>query len=372
MAADEFHRRLDRIREGMKERGVDLLLVYGDSWRYGQLAFISHFLPKNRGAMAVIPLEAEPALLVQEPGRNNAFSKSLTWIEDVHSVGQFAKALSDAIQSRGLKPKRVGLACVEEQIGIREWNALVKVLEGAEICNCGEILTSLRLVKLPSEAAFLRETGGILAQALSLLERELKVGQKEHEIFAYLDREARRRGVEDFRFLVARSSEPQVGLRPANHEPIKKGEGLLVLVAASYQRYWAELARTYYFGSPQAAFTRNYDLASKLFHRLAEGVKPGEDPKVVNDRLGKVPKAVSDSLQAYELGNGIGLELYEEPFLGKDGRFQITEGMVLTLRVCLQGGEDGSALISEPFRVTSSGMEALVEQGRDLICIKTP
>ena len=209
-----------------------------------------------------------------------------------------------------------------------------------------------------------------MKQALSLLERELKVGQKEHEIFALLDREARRRGVEDFRFLIARSSAPQVGLRPANHEPIKKGEGLLVLVAASYQRYWAELGRTYYLGSPQAAFTRNYDLASKLFHRLVEVVKAGESPKVVKDRLGEVPKAVSDSLQAYGLGNGIGLDLCEEPLLGKDGRFQISEGMVLTLRVCLQGEECGSALISQPFMVTSSGMEPLVEQGRDLVYIR--
>ena len=33
---EEFQRRLDRVREGMRERGVDLLLVYGDSWRFGQ------------------------------------------------------------------------------------------------------------------------------------------------------------------------------------------------------------------------------------------------------------------------------------------------------------------------------------------------
>ncbi|MBI2996965.1 MAG: hypothetical protein HYY46_00690 [Deltaproteobacteria bacterium] len=100
MPEQEFRRRLGRIREGMKERGVDLLLVYGDSWRFGHLAFVSHFMPKNRGALAAIPLEGEPALVVQEPSRNNPFSKTLTWIDEVRSVGKFAQGLSGALEAR--------------------------------------------------------------------------------------------------------------------------------------------------------------------------------------------------------------------------------------------------------------------------------
>ena len=42
----EFRQRLDRVRQAMRERAVDLLLVYGDSRRYGHLAFVSHFIPK--------------------------------------------------------------------------------------------------------------------------------------------------------------------------------------------------------------------------------------------------------------------------------------------------------------------------------------
>ncbi|TAJ98716.1 MAG: hypothetical protein EPO39_17585, partial [Candidatus Manganitrophaceae bacterium] len=90
---DEFRNRLGQVRRGMKERDVDLLLVYGDSWRFGHLAFVSHFIPKNRGALVVIPLEGEPALVVQEPSRNNPFSKTLTWIDEVRSAMQLAPAL---------------------------------------------------------------------------------------------------------------------------------------------------------------------------------------------------------------------------------------------------------------------------------------
>ena len=132
MPEAEFRHRLSRVREGMKGQGVDLLLVYGDSWRFGHLAFVTHFIPKNRGALAVVPLEGEPALVVQEPSRNNPFSKTLTWIDEVHSVGKFSQGLGEALKNRNLKPKKVGLVAVEAQLNIREWDGLAKLFAGAE------------------------------------------------------------------------------------------------------------------------------------------------------------------------------------------------------------------------------------------------
>lgn len=367
---EEFRARLTRVRERMKERGVDLLLVYGDSRRYGHLAFVSHFMPKNRGALAVIPLAGEPALVVQEPSRNNPFSKTLTWIEEVRSVGQFAQGLTDALKARSLQPQNVGLVAVEEQLNIREWSALAKALQGSQFSDCGDLLTSLRLIKSSTELALLRETSRILSETLSLFEKELRPGRKEYEIMALLDREARRQGAEDFRFLLARSSEPHVGLRPAGSASIHKGEGLLVLVAASYQRYWAELGRSFCIGDPPLELVECSSLANGIFRRLMGGVKAGSRP-TQSELLNEVPSpSARDSLQAYGLGNGVGLDLAEEPLLGSDGKVEIKPGMTLTLRVCLHGRDCGSALISRPFMVTAGGLESLVKPVDDLISVQ--
>src|SRR3970282_1792037 len=69
--------------------------------------------------------------------------------------------------------------------------------------------------------------------------------------------------------------------------------------------------------------------------------------------------AARDSLQAYGLGNGLGLDLCEEPYLGKEGNAGIKPGMVLTLRTCFTGKECGSAFISRPYLVAQAGLEAL-------------
>lgn len=370
MPEDELRQRLGRVRAGMKERNVDLLLVYGDSWKFGHLAYVSHFIPKNRGALAVIPLEGEPALVIQEPSRNNPFSSTLTWIQEVHSVGKFAQGISEAIKATGLKPKRVGLAAVEEQLNIREWRELGKLFENVEWCDMGDHLSSLRVVKSPVEVALVKETTRILEEALARFEQTASPGQKEYQIMAELEREARRRGVEDFRLLLARSSNPKVGLRPAADSALQKGEAILILVAASYQRYWAELGQTFCLGRPPEEIAKNYELASRVLHRLVEGTKAGDSSLSSMSCLSEVPASTArDSLQAYGLGNGVGLDLNEEPSLGKERNRAIKSGMVLTLRACFTGEQSGSALISRPYLVTESGLESLARSKEKLVAI---
>ncbi len=360
---DEFRRRLDHVREGMKDRGIDLLLVYGDSWRFGHLAFVSHFLPKNRGALAVIPLQGEPALVVQEPSRNNPFSSTLTWIQEVHSVGKFAQGVGEALKTRGPKPKRVGLAAVEEQFNIREWRELAALLDGAEFQNCSAFLASLRLVKSPSELALLKETSRILERSLAVVKSAAKAGQKEFEITALIEREARRQGVEDFRLLLARSGDPGIGLRPAGDATLKKGEAVLVLAAASYQRYWAELGQTFCLGQPRPEIAKSHELAHRVFEKLIAGAKPGTSQAAAGGWLAEIPsQAAKESLKAYGLGNGLGLEPTEEPYLGKEGDHKIQPGMVLTLRACFTAADCGSFLISRPYLVTGSALEPLVKE----------
>jgi len=369
MPEQELRRRVEQARAGMKERNVDLLLVYGDSWKFGQLAYVSHFIPKNRGALAVIPLEGDPALVIQEPSRNNPFSSTLTWMKESHSVGKFAQGVGEALKTRGLKPKRVGLAAVEEQLNIREWRELKKLLENVEWVNMGDYLNSLRLVKSPVEVSLIKETTAILKQALARFEKVARPGQKEYQVMAELEREARRRGVEDFRFLLARSSQPKIGLRPAADSSLDEGEAILVFVAASYQRYWAELGQTFYLGRPSEKIVKDYATASGVFRRLAEGTKAGASTLLPASWLSEVPVPVRASLESYGLGNGVGLDLTEEPCLGKTSNNPIKAGSVLTLRTCFTGEQSGSALISRPYLVTDSGLQALAHSHEKLVLV---
>ncbi|MEE9568927.1 MAG: M24 family metallopeptidase, partial [Candidatus Binatia bacterium] len=329
---EEFQNRLEQIRKGMRERSLDLLLVYGDSWKLGNLAYVSHFMPKNRGALAIIPSAGEPALVVQEPDRNNPFSRTLTWIGEVISTGQFAQGLTRVLKARGLQPKRVGLVTVEEQLGARQWTGLIKILEGVEMVHCRDLVGTLRLTKSSGEVALVKKSAEILTQAFSLLNKELRPERKEYEIMALAERVARGQGAEDFRFLIARSSQPEVGLRPVGPTPIAKGEGILISMAMSYQRYWAELGQTYFLGKPGKDVVESHRMAKKLYLKLQEGLKAGTRANSADSWISDSLTSASarDCARAYGVGNGIGLDLVEEPVLEKEGSPEISEGMVLT------------------------------------------
>jgi len=367
--ASEFAKRLERIRSGMKEHSLDLLLVYGDSWKFGNLSFVSHFMPKNRGALAVIPVDGSPALVVQEPDRNNPFSRSLTWIEEVHSTGQFAIGLGRVLDSRGITPKRMGLVSVREQLGIRQWNSLFKDVESAERVDSTAWFEALRQAKTATEVKLIQTAADFLKESVAALGSEAEAGRKEYEIMASAERAARGRGAEDFRFVLANANDPQVGLRPASDTVLQSGDTLLVAVAGSYQRYWAELGQTLSVRTPTSLALKGHQHALGLFKSLEQALRTNVDPGSLEAvaRNCLPAGAAVDGALSYGLGNGLGLDLVEAPLLGVREQPTLVQGMVLTLRACVHGADCGSGLIARPFEVTPQGVRPMVALSTDVL-----
>jgi Xaa-Pro aminopeptidase len=249
-------------------------------------------------------------------------------------------------------------------------------LENVDSVNMSDYLTSLRLIKSPVELALLKQATPILEQALARFEQVAKPGTMEYQMLAEVEREARRRGVEDFRLLLARSSAPKIGLRPAADSALQKGEAVLILIAASYQRYWAELGQTFCLGRPSEKAAKYYETAKNVFQLLVDGVRASVQnatPTSFLPRLrqggGEISAATQESLLAYGLGNGVGLDLTEDPALQNGAEHSIKPGMVLTLRSCFTGEQAGSALISRPYVVTESGLEPLARGPEKLIAV---
>jgi Xaa-Pro aminopeptidase len=229
-------------------------------------------------------------------------------------VGKFAQGLGEALKSRGLKPKRVGLATVEEQLNIREWRELEKLLENVDSVNMSDYLTSLRLIKSPVELALLKQATPILEQALARFEQVAKPGTMEYQMLAEVEREARRRGVEDFRLLLARSSAPKIGLRPAADSALQKGEAVLILIAASYQRYWAELGQTFCLGRPSEKAAKYYETAKNVFQLLVDGVRASVQNATPTSFL---PRLRGVNAASRICASGENLKAYKYVVLGK-------------------------------------------------------
>lgn len=357
---EEFDARLDAVRRRMKSENTDLLLVYGDSFRYGNLAYLSHFLPKNRGALAVLPQAGEPALIVKEPSRNNPFSRTLTWIEEVSSLPRFDRGVQEFLKKRALSPKAVGLAGVAEQLGAAEAKALGEAAPGARVRDGREMVEPLRLVKSARELALLRKAAALADQAVTAFQEECRAGHREYQAAAAAERAARLGGAEDVRVLLARGSEPAVGLHPADDSPFAPGDCVLLHLALSFQRYWTEVGRTVCLGKvpgeTRSAHDRLREIQSRLVQELGGGKAAGA---AVRSAAAGIPGEILSSLGTYGLGNGLGLDPEEAPVLAEDNRDPLQAGETLTIRLCAHGPGIPSALLARSYEVTGAGLKPL-------------
>ena len=61
---DEFDIRMTSLREAMAKNGWAATLVYGDAREHQALAWLTNFIPRMRWAMALVPAQGEPRVLV--------------------------------------------------------------------------------------------------------------------------------------------------------------------------------------------------------------------------------------------------------------------------------------------------------------------
>ena len=62
LPAEVFHARLNAVREQMKQRNLDALVIYGDNFSFADLCYLTNYFPKVRGGIAVVPRSVSFAL----------------------------------------------------------------------------------------------------------------------------------------------------------------------------------------------------------------------------------------------------------------------------------------------------------------------
>ena len=253
LPVDAYRERYRRMQSAIADAGDDAWLIYGDVERHGSLTYVSNFLPRVRSAVALVPRQGDPSLLVSMGLRDIPACKQLTWIEDVRPFIQLPKPLIALIEERGLGKGKLGLVGTDESMPITEWQAIESGLPDISWSTRAEGISNLRQRKDTFELTAIRRAAVIVETALDETPRLIKAGTAVRAITAELDRQIRRRGAEDVRIMVASGEQAGIALRPPDDRVLAKGDTVMLFIAAEVQRYWAEAARTFVLGPPAPA-----------------------------------------------------------------------------------------------------------------------
>ena len=217
----EWDERLAAVRADLAAEGVDVALVYGDTYSSDDIAYLTNLcIYWNEGMMAIRP-QGPPVLLTKLSPRVFPWMRLTSKAEDIRSGRKFGALVSGLLEESG--PGIVGL------VGAARWPASVveevtAALPGWTVRPLGPVIRDRRAVPSSAEEALLRTASSALDVAAGDVAR---AGISPVERVSTLERLLRGAGFLDVRVATAAASDGTESVQ----------------VTGQYRTVWAHAAR---------------------------------------------------------------------------------------------------------------------------------
>lgn len=346
---EEFAERIAAFWEQMPDESCAGVAVYGDRRNNAELGYLTHFVPKLRDGLALVPRKGETKVLVS--GGANAMPPAArqTWAK-VEPLSDPAKALAQWKQELGGRVALVGGDTMRSAVQRGCAEALGPDNASAQ---ASVVLRKLMRRKRSRELAATREACAALKAAVKALGAAQRSGAGVTDSVVQAERAAHQLGVQDVRTLFSLNGGRT--LRPFASPIERRVDPLQAYIAVRHCGYWAEG-----YVALAASAHRALAKAAEALDALVPMVKAGSSCR-------EIARAAADCIRPFNehpmtagsAGSAIGLSLEEEPRLSVDGEETMEDRGVYSIRIGATDGEDAHAIVSAMIAVNERGNEVL-------------
>ena len=360
---EEYEGRLARIRQAMAQENIDALLVY--SWKRGQVRYVSGYQPNYVAnvAMAVIPLEAEPALLFRFPF-DMVRARKMSWMSDVRASGDwdgFVRDCQSVLAERGAAARRIGLITgdfVIDEMSHSLHEKLATAFPRSELVPALGIFEKARLHKSLAECSLMAESARVADASMDAAVAVLAPGRSEYEVAAVAEGVARKLGAEAVLTVIAPGALEPIG--PPEDRRIENDEMVVLEFAVQMEGYWTQVASTFHSGIPTTEQREMYEVAYRGYQAGVAAARPGNGvADVAKAELAVLEQAGWLQWREYDLGHGDGLDHPEVPSVTPDSTMRIEPGMVLCIHPGLRKPGVGGVFVGGTVIVGETGATPL-------------
>lgn len=264
--------------------------------------------------------------------------------------------------------KRLGFE--EEWTSYSMYENMKGILKDIELIPTKGIIEALRYIKDEEEINILREASRITDEAFEEILNHIKPGMTENQVAAKLEYIIKMNGGDGVGFETILISGKKTSLPHGKPDDkvIEDGDFVTLDFGALYKGYTSDMTKTIVVGKPNEKQIEIYNVVKEAQQAGLDTIKDGISSKVPDDAIREV---VKDYIEYYYpgIGHGIGRDLHEPPFIGKNGGYIIKKNCVITVEPGLYIPDWGGVRIEDSILVTEDGYERLTKSTKDLICL---
>jgi Xaa-Pro aminopeptidase len=367
--SDPTRDRLDRLRDAMRRRGVDALLV-GPSADLRYLVGY-HALPLERLTLLVVPADGDPSLVVPEleaPRAEDSGATAhvdlVTWSETDDPIARVVDRLSAA----GVDLR--GTFGVQDRLWTSFTLALQGALAGARWVAGSTVTRDLRLVKSPDEIRALHEVGAAIDAVHAAVPDLLRPGRTEAEV----GRDIAERILDDHdevNFVIVASG-PN-GASP-HHETgdrvLEVGDAVVVDIGGTRAGYCSDSTRDYAIGHLPDGYADLHAVLERAQDLACETVRPGVTAEAIDAAArSHITEAGYGDRFVHRTGHGIGVEEHEEPWIVAGNTDPVAPGMAFSIEPGIYVPGRYGSRIEDIVVVTEDGVERCNHRPRQVLVV---
>lgn len=291
----EYRHRYERLWAAMEARGLDALLVYGDSGSHGGNFANVTYLTGYRDPIysyVVLPRGGEPQLLISNP-LYMPFAEESADVRDIDWIGwDGCGRVADRLKGLELPHRRValvGLWAIQKSgpphEHLRDLHAQLPSLTWEDGT---ELLGEIRAIKSSEEVALMRRGAELTDATVGALRDGARAGMREHELAALIHQAAYAGGGDQR--LVFMGSTPMTGTGVVfpRQEPgrrmLQPGDIVLTELSTAFKGYPGQIHRPLVVGDEvDPEYRRLFETAREVFERVIERLRPGATDDDVRD-----------------------------------------------------------------------------------------
>ncbi len=367
-SAGEFARRYAAVRALMTERGVDALVVYGNSsiarHNHADVHYLTGFLG-NRNNYAVLRASGEPVLFVQS--YNHVPNAREVAVGDVRWGGVSSSASVAAfLREAGGSPGTLGYV---GEVPVQAYLRWQGELDGWRFADLTVPFRQLRLRKSDEEIEWIRRGAALTDAGLLALVEGTRPGMHEYELGALVEAAALRGGGLPHLYYI--SSAPQDGSdvcvprQNLSDRTLARGDVINTEISVSFWGYSGQLHRPIFVQAPPSElYQRLWETALEAYTRASAVLRPGATAEDVLDAAEVVHTRGFTINDGFLHGFGIGLlppslrtrrtvQEPHTPFVFEAGMCVVVQPNVVT------PDERAGVQLGNLFHITERGAECL-------------